>query len=143
MCRLLMNQLQFEFGINPSYINKDRKAEYIEALIATRESDDIDLFRNFMFDEHIRNLERTIRMYRSSVEDDGYEYRVDVGINVGINEQRVLELIRKNNRITVKEVAESLSVSIRQGERVMALLKKKGRIIRVGSNKSGHWEIIE
>lgn len=48
MCRLLMNQLQFEFGINPSYINKDRKAEYIEALIATRESDDIDLFRNFI-----------------------------------------------------------------------------------------------
>lgn len=65
----------------------------------------------------------------------------DVGINVGINEQRVLELIRINNRSTAKEIAESLSVSLRQGERIMAALKEKGLIKRVGSNKSGHWEL--
>ena len=69
MCRLLMNQLQFEYGIVPSNINKDCKAEYIEALIATRENDDIELFHNFMFDEHIRNLEQTIRNYRDSPSD--------------------------------------------------------------------------
>lgn len=143
MCRLLMNQLQFEYGIVPSNINKDCKAEYIEALIATRENDDIELFHNFMFDEHIRNLEQTIRNYQASIEDEGLEPRVDVGINVGINEQRTLELIRINNRITAKEVAESLSVSLRQGERIMATLKEKGLIKRIGSNKSGHWEIIE
>ena len=147
MCRLLMNQLQFEYGIVPSNINKDCKAEYIEALIATRENDDIELFHNFMFDEHIRNLEQIIRNYQVSIEDEGLESRVDVGshggINVGINEQRTLELIRINNRITAKEVAESLSVSLRQGERIMATLKEKGLIKRIGSNKSGHWEIIE
>ena len=54
-----------------------------------------------------------------------------------------LELIRINNRITAKEVAESLSVSLRQGERIMATLKEKGLIKRVGSNKSGHWELNE
>lgn len=85
MSRLLMNQLQFEFGIIPSNINKDRKAEYIEALIATRENDDIELFRNFMFEEHSRNLEQTIRNYQVSIEDEGVNTRVDVGINVGIN----------------------------------------------------------
>ena len=63
MSRLLMNQLQFEFGIIPTNINKDHKAEYIESLIATRENDDIEPFHNFMFDEHIRNLEQTIRNY--------------------------------------------------------------------------------
>ncbi|WP_229061127.1 putative DNA binding domain-containing protein [Parabacteroides goldsteinii] len=96
-----------------------------------------------MFDEHIRNLEQTIRNYQTSIEDEGLEPRVDVGINVGINEQRTLELIRINNRITAKEVAESLSVSLRQGERIMATLKEKGLIKRVGSNKSGHWEVVE
>ena len=141
MARLLMNQLQFEFGIIPTNINKDHKAEYIESLIATRENDDIEPFHNFMFDEHIRNLEQTIRNYQASIEDEGLEPRVDVGINVGINEQRVLELIRINNRITAKEIAESLSVSLRQGERIMAALKEKGLIKRVGSNKSGHWEL--
>lgn len=143
MSRLLMNQLQFEFGIIPTNINKDHKAEYIESLIATRENDDIEPFHNFMFDEHIRNLEQTIRNYQASIEDEGLEPRVDVGINVGINEQRVLELIRINNRITAKEIAESLSVSLRQGERIMAALKEKGLIKRVGSNKSGHWELRE
>ena len=141
MSRLLMNQLQFEFGIIPTNINKDHKAEYIESLIATRENDDIEPFHNFMFDEHIRNLEQTIRNYQASIEDEGLEPRVDVGINVGINEQRVFELIRINNRITAKEIAESLSVSLRQGERIMAALKEKGLIKRVGSNKSGHWEL--
>ena len=143
MSRLLMNQLQFEFEIIPTNINKDHKAEYIESLIATRENDDIEPFHNFMFDEHIRNLEQTIRNYQASIEDEGLEPRVDVGINVGINEQRVLELIRINNRSTAKEIAESLSVSLRQGERIMAALKEKGLIRRVGSNKSGHWELRE
>ena len=71
MSRLLMNQLQFEYGIIPTNINKDRKAEYIEALIATRENDDIELFRNFMFDEHIRNFEQVIHNYQVSIEDEG------------------------------------------------------------------------
>ena len=53
----------------PFNINKDHKTEYIEAFIATRENDDIELFRGFMFDEHIRNLEQTIRNYRDSPSD--------------------------------------------------------------------------
>lgn len=35
-----------------------------------------------------------------------------------------------------------LSVSFRQAEHIMATLKDKGLIKRVGSDKSGHWEII-
>jgi len=69
MSRLLMNRLQFELDIIPFNINKDHKTEYIEAFIATRENDDIELFRGFMFDEHIRNLEQTIRNYRDSPSD--------------------------------------------------------------------------
>ena len=142
MSRLLMNQLQFEFGIIPTNINKDRKAEYIEALIATRENDNIEIFRDFMFDEHIRNLEQMIQTYQASINDEGLQAGSDVGINVGINEQKVLELIRSNDRITTKEIANTLVISLRQGERIMAALKEKGLIRRVGSNKSGHWEVL-
>lgn len=35
-----------------------------------------------MFDEYIRNLEQTIRNYQASIEDEGLEPRVDVGINL-------------------------------------------------------------
>ncbi|MGL5684152.1 MAG: Fic family protein [Marinifilaceae bacterium] len=69
MCRLLMNQLQFEFGVIPSLIDKDNKAAYIEALIATREHDNIELFLDFMFEEHTRNLEEMIRRHEFSIGD--------------------------------------------------------------------------
>lgn len=95
-----------------------------------------------MFDEHIRNLEQTIRNYQASIEDEGLEPRVDVGINVGINEQKVLELLRKNNQITAKEIAGLLGISLRHSERLITSLKQKGMIQRVGSNKNGYWEII-
>ena len=65
-----------------------------------------------------------------------------VGINVGINEQKVLELLRKNNQITAKEIAGLLGISLRHSERLITSLKQKGMIQRVGSNKNGYWEII-
>ena len=66
----------------------------------------------------------------------------DVGINVGIHEQKVLELLRKNNQITAKELAGLLGISLRHSERLITSLKQKGMIQRVGSNKNGYWEII-
>lgn len=92
-----------------------------------------------MSDEHIRNLEQMIRNYRTPIEDDGIERDSDVGINEG----KVLDFILKNNRITAKEIADLLSVSLRQGKRIMTGLKEKGVIRRVGSSKSGHWETVD
>ena len=66
MCRLLMNQLQFEFDIIPSKLDKQDKAAYIETLIATREKEDIQIFRNFMIDEQIKNIENIILNYKTS-----------------------------------------------------------------------------
>lgn len=62
--------------------------------------------------------------------------------DVGINEQKVLELLRKNNQITAKEIAGLLGISLRHSERLITSLKQKGMIQRVGSNKNGYWEII-
>ena len=67
----------------------------------------------------------------------------DVGINVGINEQKVLELLRKKKKkTTAKEIAGLLGISLRHSERLITSLKQKGMIQRVGSNKNGYWEII-
>ena len=67
----------------------------------------------------------------------------DVGINVGINELKVVELLRKNNQTTAKEVAEFLEISIRHSERLFTSLKQNGVIQRIGSNKTGYWKINE
>ena len=67
----------------------------------------------------------------------------NVGTNVGINELRVIELLRKNNRITAKEIAELLKISLRHSERLFTSLKQNGIIQRIGSNKTGYWKIID
>ena len=65
----------------------------------------------------------------------------NVGINVGINEQKVIELIVENPHISAVEVSEKLSVSLRQAERIFAHLKEKKLIERVGARKNGYWKV--
>lgn len=70
MARLLMNMLQFEFGLIPSKILNDDKAEYIKALVETREAGDLTVFRNFMNATMIRNLRHDIAAFQQSVDEE-------------------------------------------------------------------------
>ena len=54
----------------------------------------------------------------------------------------ILECIIANPRITIAELANSLSVSRRTVFYRINLLKEKGILCRIGSNKGGQWEII-
>ena len=65
----------------------------------------------------------------------------NVGINVGINEQKVIGLIAENPYISALEVSEKLSISLRQAERIFAHLKEKKLIERVGARKNGYWKV--
>ena len=67
----------------------------------------------------------------------------NVGINVGINktEKSVLSLLISNSEITADEMATELGLTRRTVERTLVSLRKKGKIERIGSNKSGKWII--
>lgn len=67
MSRLIMNQLQFEYGLVPAKVNKDDKADYIQALISSREQATTEPFRTFMLQEHLQNLRREIATFQSSL----------------------------------------------------------------------------
>ena len=68
MSRLIMNYIQFEFGLVPSKVMQADKAAYIQALIDSREEESMEPFRRFMLQEHIRNLQSEIAAYRESME---------------------------------------------------------------------------
>ena len=70
MARLLMNRLQFEYGLIPSRIFADEKEDYIKALVATRESGDLSIFRRFMTDTMAARLSHDIKAYEDSVGED-------------------------------------------------------------------------
>lgn len=53
----------------------------------------------------------------------------------------VYNLLRSDNHLTTAQMSETLGVSDRMVRNHLAVLKENGLIMRVGSNKTGHWEI--
>lgn len=55
----------------------------------------------------------------------------------------VFDLIKQNNKIAATEISEHLKLSLSTVKRRIKVLKEKGCIVRVGSDKTGHWKVIE
>ena len=58
------------------------------------------------------------------------------------NEIKVLGLIRSDRHISAKRLAEEIGASQRQVERILAELKGRSIVRRVGANRNGYWEVI-
>ena len=61
--------------------------------------------------------------------------------NISYNKLKIIQLILHNPNITTKEIAETLGISTRQCERIIAKLKQYGKLLRNGSARTGYWEI--
>ena len=72
--------------------------------------------------------------------NDGKKVGRKVAGDVGINRDAVIRIPKKQPHATAKSQAEAMGLSPRQVEWVLAELKKEGKIVRKGSNKSGWWE---
>ena len=65
----------------------------------------------------------------------------NVGVNVDVNEQKILEMIAENGNVTAKQMSDAIGISQRQVERLLASLKKKQIIVREGADKNGYWKL--
>lgn len=70
MSRLLMNLLQMEYGVLPTKVLKEYKAEYIQALIDTREEEDIEIFIDCMTRLHCQHLKSDIDNFITSTQEE-------------------------------------------------------------------------
>ena len=69
---------------------------------------------------------------------------VNVPVNVPVVRRgKIIEILQVNPTITADELADYFSVTSKTIKRDLVALKEQGRIVRVGSDKAGHWEIIE
>ena len=66
---------------------------------------------------------------------------VTVNISMNKNEQAVYCLLEKNPYYTRQELADATSKSLRTIQRTLDSLRKKELIERIGSDKSGYWEV--
>lgn len=69
-CRLLMNLLQIEYGVLPTKVLREDKAEYIQALIDTRENEDIQIFLDCMTKLHCKHLKWDIDQFIKSMAEE-------------------------------------------------------------------------
>lgn len=68
--RLLMNLLQMEWGVLPTKVLREDKAEYIQALINAHEQDRLELFTHVMTALHCRHLQTDVERFLQSVDTD-------------------------------------------------------------------------
>jgi len=134
MSRLLMNWLQFEFGLIPSRILSDEKEEYIKALVATRENDDLTIFRSYMQGVVERQLTQEIEVYQKNFADD-------LPMDLEKTSDKIIALLREDPRHSARSLADVIGISAKGVEKQLAKLKTSGRITRVGSAKGGHWQV--
>ncbi len=57
--------------------------------------------------------------------------------------RRILELLSQDNRMTIKQMADALGISDRTVKNQIKALKDKGRLVRVGPDRGGYWEVTK
>jgi len=72
----------------------------------------------------------------------GDEIGDEIGDDNG-DENKVLEVLRIEPAITAKKLSETINMSPRKISRIIKELRETGRIVRVGSDRKGYWEIKE
>ena len=135
MARLVMNMLQFEFGLIPAKILKEDKEEYIKALVATREDDDLDIFRGFMTSMMEQNLQTEIATYLESIGDK------ESGEKPTKSRDKIVALLSEDSKLSATALAEKIGISSKAVEKHLANLKADGIIERIGPTKGGYWRV--
>ncbi len=135
MARLVMNMLQFEFGLIPTKILKEDKEEYIKALVATRETDNLDIFRSFMSSMMERNLQNEITIYLESIGENKSRVKPEK------SRDKIIVFLAEDSKLSAAALAEKIGISVKAVEKHLANLKKDGSIEHIGPAKGGHWKV--
>ena len=146
MSRLLMNMIQKEFGVLPSVVKKEKRAEYIKSLAESQENDNFQLFLDFMLNHHIDNILEQISEYKHSMSDDTLKMQNDTlndTLKLSDKECTVFELIKSDLSINTDQIVEKTGFGRATVMRAIKVLKEKGLVDRNGSKKTGSWELVK
>lgn len=145
MARLVMNMLQFEFGLIPTIIHKEYKEEYIKALVATREEENLDIFRSFMTKMMEENLSAEIETYLISIDEteDNTIKPSKVSKKSATSREKIISLLREDGNLSAVAIGERIGITSKAVEKHLARLKADGIIQRIGPAKGGKWVVNE
>ena len=143
--RLLMNLLQWEFGVLPTKVLKEDKAEYIQALIDTRESEDLNVFLDCMVRHHCQHLQADIDQFIKSISEkvvdkQGLKQKmVDKWlVKPSLAEKLVdiMEFVADKDQITTEEIVGHFGFNPTTAKRYLRQLTEFGYLEAHGGNKN-------
>ena len=144
-CRLLMNLLQMEYDVLPTKVLKEDKAEYIQALIDTRESEDISIFIDCMTRLHCQHLKTYIDHYIDSTSEKMVDKQnlqqkmVDKwSIKPTLAEKMVdiLDFVADKNEFTTEQIVSHFGFNATTVKRYLRQLTEFGYLEPHGGNKN-------
>ena len=154
-CRLLMNLLQMEYGVLPTKVLKEDKAEYIQALIDTREEENIEIFMNCMSRLHCQHLRNDIDQYLKSVDSemDSTTQKNEITTQkaqgttqktLNTTQKKILNYLKEHSHATRKDMAAVIGDITEDGIKFnIGKLQQYGLLKREGGRKSGTWVVID
>ena len=124
---VILNSFNPIFSLLPTEsIVRDYQEEYYKAIEDSTEQGESTPFIEFMLEMILKSIQTTLKSDQKS------NYKSD---------QKVLTLMKENSKITIYELMEKLAMSESGIKKVIKKLKDENIISRVGSLKSGYWEI--
>ncbi|MCI7580093.1 MAG: Fic family protein [Prevotella sp.] len=154
-CRLLMNLLQMEYGVLPTKVLKEDKAEYIQALIDTREEEDMEVFMNCMSRLHCQHIRYDIDQYLKSVDSemDSTTQKNEITTQkaqgttqktLNTTQKKILNYLKEHPHATRKDMATVIGEITEDGIKFnIGKLQQYGLLKREGGRKSGTWVVID
>ena len=154
-CRLLMNLLQMEYGVLPTKVLKEDKAEYIQALIDTREEEDMEIFLNCMSRLHCQHLRNDIDQYLKSADAEMNSTTQKNEITtqkaqgttqktLNTTQKKILNYLKEHPHATRKDMAVVIGDITEDGIKFnIGKLQQYGLLKREGGRKSGTWVVID
>lgn len=116
---------------------------YYNALQTANNMGASTVFVEFML-EIIRDALREVETQNTNAKNTTAEQLMDesnVKGSLVVNEERVLKLLEQDGHLTANVLASTLGITSRQAQRILAKLKKAGKIVRHGASKNGWWEV--
>jgi Fic family protein len=120
---ILYNYRKVFNSIPTESIVRDNQAKYYEAIENSTALGESTPFIEFMLEIILKTITSSVK---SSVNTD----------------DKILAILKENPKTTIKELATILNLSLRAIEKQIANLKKEKRLLRVGSARKGHWEVL-
>ena len=139
--RLLMNLALLRNGFTIAIIPAILRHEYIRSLEAAHT--DKSIFFDFIADRVIATQSDLIRLLKS--QDDTVNTTNDTvndTVKLSMTESLVLDTIRSFPTFTYEQLANQCLLSRPTIARTIKTLQNRNLIRRIGSDKSGHWEVI-